>query len=646
MKELLTLSFTFSGLTAPWFSWVTAIILIVWPAREILRLIVITQRQKRKIKTIILDIKKLINEYPRQGSKGLRSVAIDKLNELFIKAPYLISSWNIFRSKLIYRPSPDLDDEEQVWATESACNVFSEDSFLGEGFNKSFFHSIPGIVTGIGLLMTFFAILVGLLDVRIVENKVHGLQSLIGGLSGKFISSVAALLAATVFLFFEKSIFHNVNRARLTLTRAIDILIPLRSESHLLEEICLNISEQTNAFRLFNSDLSQKIRNSFSESMGPTLERMVTAIDNQNKLSESLKVELLGAIHEMNNLLLRAEQSRQDSISGQVESLLKDIQRSLSESITRMSTEFSRSLTGSTQDQFIKVSETVGATAEVLAEMNKQFTSTQTSLQELIELAKNSTENQLNNGSAIIERMVNVLGGSMLQMEDKINDLSMKMTNTIEGTAERSAEAAGSIISEVKMLNEKTVQQFIDILQKHEQQLDRVDLLKKTLQDAVQEFGEYVTGYNQINSDLKTVSKDANVALQILSQSSQKLMDNQDSFNRVAQLVNTKIDQLASSNEKQQELWGEINESMEKYKNTFTKVESSASNLLSQISSHLQAFSKATQEHFKETITVANDHVNIAVSKLANSIEELSNELDDLGEIVADIDKIYNRIRR
>jgi hypothetical protein len=111
-----------------------------------------------------------------------------------------------------------------------------------------------------------------------------------------------------------------------------------------------------------------------------------------------------------------------------------------------MSSEFSRSLTGTAQDQFNRVAEAVGATAEVLDGMNKQFSDSQVALQELITLAKQSTENQFSNGSVLIERMVEMIGGTMVKMEEQITGMSAKMTSTIEGTAERSTEAAGNII--------------------------------------------------------------------------------------------------------------------------------------------------------------------------------------------------------
>jgi uncharacterized protein YkuJ len=96
--------------------------------------------------------------------------------------------------------------------------------------------------------------------------------------------------------------------------------------------------------------------------------------------------------------------------------------------------------------------------------------------------------------------MVNVIGGTIDQLVSKIDELSVKMTNTIEGTAERSAEAAGGIINEMKYLNDQSVQRFLKVLEKHEVQMDKVDLLKNTLHEAIEEFGEYVTGLMKLTT--------------------------------------------------------------------------------------------------------------------------------------------------
>jgi len=158
--------------------------------------------------------------------------------------------------------------------------------------NRSFFAAIPGIVTGAGLLITFLAILVALLDVKIVDvgtvsKQVEGMETLIHGPSGKFVSSIAALAAATIFLLSEKPIFHRLAKSQLRLVAVIDGLIPRLSATRVLSDLQQDISQQSTAFRHFNADLSTKLRQGFSESMRPTIERMVRAIEDLNQMLRS-----------------------------------------------------------------------------------------------------------------------------------------------------------------------------------------------------------------------------------------------------------------------------------------------------------------------------------------------------------------------
>jgi hypothetical protein len=84
--------------------------------------------------------------------------------------------------------------------------VFNETSVLEARLNRNHYTAIPGIVTGFGLLCTFVAILIALLDVKLVDKQFTGLDKLVSGLSGKFLSSIAALFSATVFMLCEKGL--------------------------------------------------------------------------------------------------------------------------------------------------------------------------------------------------------------------------------------------------------------------------------------------------------------------------------------------------------------------------------------------------------------------------------------------------------
>ena len=478
-----------------------------------------------------------------------------------------------------------------------------------------------------------------MLDVKILDNKVHGLEGLIGGLSGKFISSIAALSTATIFLLIEKIVFYEMNTVRLSFTEALDTLIPVRSEAYFLNELCQTMKSQNAAFRTFNSDLSVGLRNNISQSMGPILDRVVVAIDQLKELTRGSQAELL-------NVLNQAKGTEQGVITVMIEKLLTELKDSLALSIKDMSREFNKSLTGSAQNQFNDVVASIGRTATILDGMNSKFAGTQEALTEVINLNKVLTTQQITEGSAELKKMVSNLDGSMSIIETRFAELSTTIQKSIDGSAEKSSQAAIGIIAKVGELNQQSVEKFMEVLSKHEGQLDRVDLLKEKLESAVEEFGTYVTGYNEINAGMRYVAEDVKIAMNSLSTSVQKMKESQDSIKQVAELAAKHVEELNTSQELQVETWENIETSMDSYRKVFKEVETSASHVLSDITRHLQEFSSATQDHFNKTVTVANDHVEKAVGKLSQAIDELTFKLDDLSEVAEEISSIKNKLTK
>ena len=563
---------------------------------------------------------------------------------MFSDNPFITFPWRSFKAKLIRRGVPGAEsegsyDKEQIWSSCSAASVYSEHLSFGNGFNKQRFVAIPGILTGIGLLVTFMAILIGLLDVKILDNKVHGLEGLIGGLSGKFISSIAALLSASVFMLIEKVVFYKMNTKRLSFIDALDTLIPIRTDAHFLNELCQTMQSQDEAFRTFNTDLSIKLTNSVSESMGPILERVASSIDELNNLSRASQAAILEALKESNN-------TGQGVITANIEKLLTQLQVSLASSIKDMSKEFNKSLTGSAQGQFDDVVKSIGQTAAILSGMNTQFIDTQGELKELIELSKVSTKDQLTEGAAELKIMVNNLDGFMSAIETRFASLSDVMQKSIEDSAAKSSLATNGIMTKVGELNQQSVERFMEVLSKHEGQLDRVDKLKETLQSAVAGFETYVTGYNEINAGMRYVAEDVKIAMNSLTLSVQKMKESQDSIKEVAVLAASQVKELNTSQINQIETWQNIETSMGRYRDVFQEVETSASHVLSDINLHMQQFASATQDHFNKTVTVANDHVFNAVGQLAVSISGLSEKLEDLEEVVEKISTIKSKLSK
>jgi len=344
--ELLKATKTLWGLTAPWFAWVAAAVLLAFP---LLALIVLWWRvrgESRRVEEAAKRIDQLRSRIPHDPRRGLSLEAFNQLADIFSKSNPLHRPWNSFLADVVSRRQAS--GEEQYWASESAESAFSEEALYGGRINLGFFTSLPGIVTGTGLLFTFLAILVALLDVKITETQqITGLDLLIQGLSGKFVSSIAALLSATTFLLFERILLHRLTRARVDLIGSLNAFVPKLTSARLLAEVQRDISEQSVAFRSFNADLSTKLKQGFSEGLGPTIQRMVETIE------------------ELNNHLRVAETQKQESITGSISSLVQSLQQSITSSLQSMGDKFKESLSGTASDEFTKVTESLGGAARL-----------------------------------------------------------------------------------------------------------------------------------------------------------------------------------------------------------------------------------------------------------------------------------------
>lgn len=119
--------------------------------------------------------------------------------------------------------------------SEIAENNNGVDAWTG----KKLADEIPNWLTTLGLLTTFFAILLGLQHVKVLTNlEVQGIGGLVNGLSGKFFSSIVALscaLSVTVVNFF---LTEKINLVWNKVIYKLESLLPhLRTENLLLDFI-------------------------------------------------------------------------------------------------------------------------------------------------------------------------------------------------------------------------------------------------------------------------------------------------------------------------------------------------------------------------------------------------------------------------
>jgi hypothetical protein len=148
--------------------------------------------------------------------------------------------WLALEQSMEFYTSPAGD--EGWFITRPVPESFPEEDVIDSFYHSSFHQSVPGILTALGLLATFVAILMALAGVTYNINDpvrpVSGIDQLINGLSGKFVSSIVALILSVLFTFFEKKICDRQlqNGYDALIKRCADVF-PLLTQSRILLDI-------------------------------------------------------------------------------------------------------------------------------------------------------------------------------------------------------------------------------------------------------------------------------------------------------------------------------------------------------------------------------------------------------------------------
>ncbi len=174
-----------------------------------------------------------------QTASSPTRIDCDDLNTLeaaMQKEPMFRQPWAQFRKTLILQHVPWFV-EPHIFSTRRAEDIFTQDTLMSHRVNLAFYSQLPSLVTGIGLLLTFLALFIGLSRLHADGHEIVGIQGLINGLAGKFLTSIVGLIAANLFTLIEKPTVFRLMNAHHSFLGLIDKLFPPKTMEQMLEQL-------------------------------------------------------------------------------------------------------------------------------------------------------------------------------------------------------------------------------------------------------------------------------------------------------------------------------------------------------------------------------------------------------------------------
>lgn len=176
------------------------------------------------------------------------------LEQIFQQGAVLTHLWQEYADSLHKQASNGETEPMRFRSTIPAGMVFRPDILVDIPLRTDFFKHLPGLFTGVGIIGTFYGLLMGLKSFVVSENPVivrASLTQLLHGVSEAFLVSAAAITLAMVITFIEKLVLTRLNAKVEKLVQLLDGLF----ESGAGEEYLARLVKATEATATQNSSL-------------------------------------------------------------------------------------------------------------------------------------------------------------------------------------------------------------------------------------------------------------------------------------------------------------------------------------------------------------------------------------------------------
>ncbi len=580
--------------------------------------------------------------------------------------------WQAVHSHIEQYASPQ--DVEGWYLTEKPRQILPFEVVVGKNFHSAIFSAIPGLLTGSGLTLTFVAILWALYGVRMDEanaaNPVTGMPDLINGLSGKFLSSIVALVLSIVFTLCEKSAARGLRTRYEQLLAAIGQALPDLPPARILLDIRRYTHDQTVSISNISSDVVDRFVGAFNLGVVPNL-----ASGMSSGVAEKLQSEFRPTMQQMNGTLesLKAaivglESQKLETVTGEIRTLLTSLETSLVGALSKMGQDFHQALTGAASQEFGNVQGTLEATRGMLSDMNTQFANLQAAFRVIIEKAKQSTSDQMKIGREQTEALTALMNGLMLRMQEsadqnfgsvraqltlvvsdlaeKVGGLSRDMMAAADNVAKQAQDSANQVVAQTGAWSEATAK--------------RLEALLANIEARSRDFQEAGKSLLQAKEFLGDVIAQNAGALGRMAEASRKveaystgLAAQTDGLKGVSQLqlqITTQLREtsggLKASIEQNEKTLAEYRRSFADYRSVIDEMDQSLGRILSTIQAGLRDYNQSIENNFKEIVKISSPMISEASSLVSAQIEELSGQLEELSSVISTaVERVNGRTR-
>lgn len=551
------------------------------------------------------------------------------------------------------------DGEGPVWTTASVGGRF---------LNLPLVDAVPGMLTAIGLIGTFMAIAFGLGGLRQLDSGViEGVSGLLGGLGGKFITSIAALTCALAFQGWDLMYLQRrISKAVQQITDAVSRAFPKQTAAQQMADLLQSARKQERALANISSDVVGAFGELFTSNLLPDLSTMLAKSVEAEigpvmaQVSDRIKA-LDEGIKALDEGINRLESGKQESIGAELRELTGNLERSITAALTNMGKDFRTALSGTADQEFQQAAEAMRSSADVLKNVNTAFGAMQVTLERVLkeaeERASRSFEdgegrtralNQLveqlvaqlntsaqNSATQVQELLVKAVSGMGSKLADVTNDLETRVRSASEESirsnklvADQMADAAGKTTKETTQLLTTLAQRSQDFVAA----ADQLRELREGVERVLAETGARVNDLNQAASAFRSMATEAHSMSKALQDSSSTQRQTvEKAVGLMGSIGDTARTQLEAA-ERARIAFTTADQTME-------ALDERLNSVLEVIVNRMQDYNRQVERNFEVILGKVNSKMPELFDRLEASLKQVADVVEELAEASAELKK-------
>ena len=545
---------------------------------------------------------------------------LEHLKRLF-QQPELKHAWSEFEDSLHKQRELENGEEKivRVRATAPSASFFSEQQLVDIPLNTEFFKHLPGILTGVGIIGTFYGLMIGLshFDPSTPEQVTSSVNNLLHDVLYAFLGSAIAIFASILVTWLEKLSIAKCYKYLEKFTAALDSLYESGVGEEYLASLVKSSNESATQARHLKESLVTDLRDMLlhlAESQKVENERLANTLSNTYRESGAqFADQVSGAIQ--NSLkspldkIAGAVQTASGDQSGMVQNMLQDV---LTAFMAKLDTTFGQ--------QFTNLNEMMGQTVGAIQTMQSGFSAL---LQDMRQVSDDSRQ-----GSAqLIEQLLSEMKSGQQAMQAGMNDMLTSLQASVakigaegEGAGERMARQLEKMFADSEAREKAQAEHmsaFIEAIQNSVQQGQSATMEKMAA--SVEALGDQLGSlFGQIDKGQQQISANQQANQQSLHEQTQQVMSEVD--DQIKQLIETVASQHQGTTDTLNKLAEQTNRQIQDMQNGAEKMRAAAERF----------------EHAGDRVSEANHLTAEVLNKAQSAGSSLSLATSELTSVVAD----------